>query len=85
VVDDDGRAEPVQELMVLRAGRSHHGGPEDACDLHREMTEPARPGRDQNAVPGADFQHIGQALLRGQRVDRCRRRIGGGQPGRDQG
>ena len=38
VVDDVGRAEPVHELMMLRAGRGDDRRTQDAGDLHREMT-----------------------------------------------
>ena len=85
VVDDHGSAEPVQELVVLRAGGGHHGCPENARDLHREVPHPARGRGDQDLVPGADRQLVGQPLFGRERVDRRRRRIGDGQPGGDGG
>jgi hypothetical protein len=59
----------VYELVVLRARRRDNDCAERSRDLYGEVPEPARAGRDKQAVVGADAQLIGEALFSCQAVD----------------
>src|SRR5712672_1296434 len=71
--------------MVLRARRSVYRRAESAGHLHREVTQTAGPGRDQDQVAGLDAEHGGQALFGGEPVNRHRSGVGPGKPRRYRG
>ena len=66
--------------MMLRARRRDNDSAERSRDLHGEVPEAARAGRDKQAVADADAQLIGQALFSCQAVDRRGRRVNEDRP-----
>src|SRR5262245_32168575 len=85
VIDDLGRAKLVYELVVARARSGDHIRPEIMGDLDREVAKAAGSSGDQSRFTFADVEHVSEALLGGDRIDRRGRRVHERQPDWDGG